>query len=550
MISDMNQQAIIAERELLKQRTREIEAVREIFRAVNAVSDLRSILDTVTRTATRALDSDSCSIYLLDASGAQLVLRATTGLYPEAVGNAHLELGQGLTGWSAMHRQAVAVADAWSDTRFHQVPNTREKPFRSLLAVPLRSGDRAIGALNVQTHRLRHWTNGDIEFATLIGDMVAGVLERALLFEQTERRMQELAAVSEVSKAVVAPAYLDETLRLVAEMVLRAISARRCALLLLDETDNAYLPRAASDHKAGIPPEPEWQLDNLPLLNIESLAGPVAIGDVATELSPKLAAWAAKAGLTSLLVVPLVSRERTVGLMNVWNDSPRDFGDQEIDLCTTLANQVALAIENAHLVGNATIVREMNHRVKNNLQNIVMLLQLQLSEHPEVSASEVLQQSIGRIMSIAAVHDALSQEGLRLVDVKDTIQRVVSLTNANMSRPDQQLTIAVEGDAIRLSSRAATAIALCVNELVQNAMEHAFVGRSEGLIQIALRERSGKLTVDVVDNGLGFRAEARDKSLGLRIVETLVHDDLRGTFQMRRVGDSTIATIEAPLSFA
>ncbi|MBK8836510.1 MAG: hypothetical protein IPO29_17275 [Anaerolineae bacterium] len=57
MISDMNQQAIIAERELLKQRTREIEAVREIFRAVNAVSDLRSILDTVTRTATRALDS-------------------------------------------------------------------------------------------------------------------------------------------------------------------------------------------------------------------------------------------------------------------------------------------------------------------------------------------------------------------------------------------------------------------------------------------------------------------------------------------------------------
>ncbi len=550
MISDMNQQAIIAERELLKQRTREIEAVREIFRAVNALSDLRSILDTVTRTATRALDSDSCSIYLLDASGAQLVLRATTGLYPEAVGNAHLEVGQGLTGWSAMHLQAVAVSDAWSDTRFHQVPNTREKPFRSLLAVPLRSGDRAIGALNVQTHRLRHWTNGDIEFATLIGDMVAGVLERAMLFEQTERRMQELAAVSEVSKAVVAPAYLDETLRLVAEMVLRAISARRCALLLLDETDNAYLPRAASDRTPGIPPEPEWQLDNLPLLNIEALAGPVAIGDVATELSPKLAAWAAKAGLTSLLVVPLVSRERIVGLMNVWNDAPRDFGDQEIDLCTTLANQVALAIENAHLVGNATIVREMNHRVKNNLQNIVMLLQLQLSEHPEVSASEVLQQSIGRIMSIAAVHDALSQEGLRLVDVKDTIQRVVSLTNANMSRPDQQLTIAVDGEPIRLSSRAATAVALCVNELVQNAMEHAFVGRSEGEIQISLRERAGKLTVDVRDNGLGFRAEARDKSLGLRIVETLVHDDLRGTFQMRRVGDSTVATIEAPLSFA
>lgn len=550
MISDMNQQAIIAERELLKQRTREIEAVREIFRAVNGVSDLRSILDTVTRTATRALDADSCSIYLLDEPRKRLVLRATTGLFAEAVGSAQLEVGQGLTGWAALHLMPVAVSDAWSDPRFHQVPNTREKPFRSLMAVPLRSGDRAIGGLNVQTFGLRHWSNGDIEFATLIGDMVAGVLERALLFEQTERRMQELSAISEVSKAVVAPAYLDETLRIVAELAVRAVSARRCTLLLLDETDNAFLPRATSDRVAVAHAEPEWQLDNLPLLTIDALAGPVTISDVSIELSPILASWAAEAGLGSLMVVPLVSRERTVGLMNVWNDSRRDFSDQEIDLCATLANQIALAVENAHLVGNTAIVREMNHRVKNNLQNIVMLLQLQLSEHPEVSASEVLQQSIGRIMSIAAVHDVLAQEGLRLVDVKEIIQRVVSLTNANMSRPDQQLTITVEGAAVRLSSRAATALALSVNELVQNAMEHAFIGRIEGKIEVSLRGDGGKLVVEVRDDGRGYIGGPNESSLGLRIVETLVKDDLRGTFEMRRVESGTLALIIAPLSFA
>lgn len=552
MISDMNQHAIIAERELLKQRTREIDAVREIFRAINGVSDLRSILDSVTRTATKALDADSCSIYLLDPGTQRLMLRATTGLFADAVGSASLDLGQGLTGWAAQQLKPVASADAWNDPRFHPVPHTREKPFRSLMAVPLRSGDKAIGALNMQTFRIRHWTAGDLEFATLIGDMVAGVLERAVLYEQTDRRMKELAAVSEVSKAVVAPAYLDETLRLVAQMALGALNATRCSLLLLDETDNAYLLRAAADRGTPPPTEPEWQLDNLPLVNIEALGEPVAINDVAGELAPKLLSWAQQAGLNSLLLVPLVARDRTVGLMNVWNAERRDFLDSEIDLCVTLANQIALAIENAHLIGNAAIVREMNHRVKNNLQNVVMLLQMQLSEHPEVSASEVLQQSIGRIMSIAAVHDALAQEGLRLVDVRDIIQRVVSLTNANMSRPDQQLDIRVEGEAIRLSSRAATALALSVNELVQNAMEHAFVGRSGGRVDILLREATGKLVVEVRDDGTGYAGDRDTRSLGLRIVETLVKDDLRGSFELRSGtdGQGTLAVIEAPLSFA
>ena len=542
-------------RGLLRRRTHELEAISEIFRANNATSDLRSILETIVRTTTKAMGADSTSIYLLDVATQNLILKATTGLYPQSVDHAQLKMGQGLTGWAAQHRETVAVRDAWNDPRFSMIPNTRERPFKSLMAVPLVSQDRVIGAMNVQTHRLHNWTEGELEFASLISDVVAGALERAILYEETEHKMRELSAVAEVSRAVIAPSYLDETLRVVAEMAARAVNSRRCALLLLDEDDNAFVPRAVFDQQPDVTAEPGWPLNNLPLLNIDTLTEPIIVSDARSEMQSPHAHWAERAELTALLCVPLTVHQRTIGLMNVWSTKPVDFSAAQVELCTTLANQIALAIENAHLVGNAAIVREMNHRVKNNLQNIVMLLQLQMSDERKISAKEVLHESINRIMSIAAVHDALAQEGFRLVDVKDVITRVVNLVHANMTRPDQQLEVTITGDSIRLSSRSATAMALCVNELVQNAMEHAFVDRTEGRIVVNLCDCDGNIVVEVRDNGRGNLAGAmhsamQSPSLGLTIVETLVKDDLRGTFQLKHTAKGSVARIEAPISFS
>jgi two-component sensor histidine kinase len=134
-----------------------------------------------------------------------------------------------------------------------------------------------------------------------------------------------------------------------------------------------------------------------------------------------------------------------------------------------------------------------------------------------------------------------------------------------MTRPDLDLAIHVVGDSLRMSSRAATALALCVNELVQNAMEHAFVGRDKGDITISLIDCGGTLEVEVRDNGLGKQAgdpKSADgmngmngmsgmsaPSLGLNIVNMLVLEDLRGTFQLKRTSKGSCATIKAPFSY-
>ncbi|GIV83687.1 MAG: hypothetical protein KatS3mg052_0694 [Candidatus Roseilinea sp.] len=535
----------------LQRKKKELIAIREILLSINASSDLRSILNGIAQTTTRVMGVDSTSIYLLDRSSQRLILKATTGLFPEAVDHGYLRMGEGLTGWAAQHRQLVAVRDAQRDPRFHEVPNTRERSFKSLMAVPLISQDRVVGAMNVQTRRRHTWTAGEIEFVSLIGEAVAGILERAILQEESERKVREMQAVAEVSRAAISPLYLDETLRVVAEMGARAANARHCSVLLLDETVRAFMPRAIYDRKTNVPPEPPWSLDDLPLLNIERLSGPVLVNEACYELQPSHAAWAAQAQLNGLLCVPMQVRDRTIGLLNMWTEAAGEFAEAQVELCITLANQIALAIENAHLIGNAAIVKEMNHRVKNNLQNVVMLLQMQLHDASDkLTPKEVLHESINRIMSIAAVHDALAQEGFRLVDVKDVITRVVGLTQANMTRPDLQLAIHVIGDSLRMSSRAATALALCVNELVQNAMEHAFVSRDQGEITISLIDCGGTLEVEVRDNGLGTAAGGTEApSLGLNIVNMLVREDLRGDFTLQRTAHGTTARIKAPFSY-
>jgi len=198
-------------------------------------------------------------------------------------------------------------------------------------------------------------------------------------------------------------------------------------------------------------------------------------------------------------------------------------------------------------------VREMHHRIKNNLQNVAMLLRLQMSGDRQISAREVLHESINRILSIAAVHEVLSQRGFRSVDLKEVLTRVGRAVAHNMQRPTLEVEVSVEGDEVALPSQVATSLALVVNELIQNALEHAFVGRTRGCVVVSLRRGPAEqLTVEVRDDGVGLRSNAyavSDRSarqLGLEIVETLVCEDLHGEWLLTGNGGTT-ARITVPL---
>ena len=356
----------------------ELAALRDIGRALSSAWDLTTTLQAISATTTDVMRVDCCSIYLLDEARQLLILKASTGLSPTAVNQAKLQLGEGINGYAALSGKPIALRDAAKDDRFKFLPETHEQRFKSLLAVPLISHGQVIGTMNVRNTAYHRWTRPEVELLALIGDLAAGALERAGLNDGLQRQVQELSALARVSQTITAPIYPDEMLRVVVEMAAQIMRAQATALLLFDEEKEELVLRAAYGlsraHAASSPIQVQDSLTGQAVMRGE----PIVVRDLTSDQRYRNRELAEGEGLLSFLAVPLRVRDKIIGAFNCYMGEVHDFDSKEIELFSTLANQTALALENANLAMNSMLVREMHHRVKNNLQMVAMLLRLQL----------------------------------------------------------------------------------------------------------------------------------------------------------------------------
>ncbi len=527
-------------------RPQAVTALREIARALSAAWDLDTTLDLIARKTTEVMDVDSCTIYLLDPDGRQLRLRATTGLARRALGRATLAVGEGMTGYAIELNAPVFATDAQQHPRFKRVDETLEMQFHSLLAIPLRIEERVIGALNVQTLARHEFSDSEIDLLSLIGELAAGALAKAQLYDDQKRQISELHALATLSEVVTSPQYLDEILDVVTEMAAQTMETAVCAIFLLNEAEKQLEMRSARRASQSYRQQPPLPLGQGVTGLVAQTGQAMYIPDLRQEpryLRPELAT---QEGFISLLSVPLSVRDRVIGVLNCYSYERRDFSEKQRALLATLANQTALAIENARLVTNAAVVREMHHRIKNNLQTVAMLMQLQLPNAEALDTRQVLQTNIHRVQSIATVHEVLSEQGFTLVDVADALRRITRMTTEMSGAVERNIVLTVQGEQFLLPSRAATAVTLVVNELVQNALEHAFVGQSWGTITVSLGRGPDDLIILVQDDGVGLPANLI-RNLGLEIVETLVAEDLHGRIRYNRpAGGGTEISIRIP----
>jgi two-component sensor histidine kinase len=199
--------------------------------------------------------------------------------------------------------------------------------------------------------------------------------------------------------------------------------------------------------------------------------------------------------------------------------------------------------DRALLTKDATI-REIHHRVKNNLQTVAALLRLQARRMTEPAAREALEESVRRVSSIAVVHETLAGSREDVVDVDDVLDRVLpmlgDLTSVGPAARTRRL-----GQFGELPAEAATPLVLVVTELLHNAAEHAFPDGSPGSIELVAERNGDDLVVRVRDDGRGL-PEGFDPStsdgLGLQIVRTLVASELGGSLVMGRPADGSTGT--------
>jgi two-component sensor histidine kinase len=188
------------------------------------------------------------------------------------------------------------------------------------------------------------------------------------------------------------------------------------------------------------------------------------------------------------------------------------------------------------LISKDATIREIHHRVKNNLQTVAALLRLQARRTVNAEGREALIESVRRVSSIALVHDALSMSVDEQVNLDEVIDRILPIMN-DVASVDRPIRINRVGALGVLDSDRATALIMVITELVQNAIEHAFDPAAEGGSVTIRAERSARwLDVVVHDDGRGlpegFSLEKSD-SLGLQIVRTLVSAELDGSLGMR-----------------
>jgi two-component system, sensor histidine kinase PdtaS len=203
------------------------------------------------------------------------------------------------------------------------------------------------------------------------------------------------------------------------------------------------------------------------------------------------------------------------------------------------------------LLSKDATIREIHHRVKNNLQTVAALLRLQARRTNNEEGREALMESVRRVASIAQVHEALSMSVDEEVNLDEVIDRILPIMN-DVARVDAPIRINREGALGVLDADRATALVMVITELVQNAIEHAFDSSAkQGCVTIRAERSARWLDVLVHDDGRGlpqgFSLEKSDR-LGLQIVRTLVSAELDGSLGMHDVaGGGTDVVLRVPL---
>ena len=235
-----------------------------------------------------------------------------------------------------------------------------------------------------------------------------------------------------------------------------------------------------------------------------------------------------------------------------------NYTQEQVDLAFTFANHAAIAIENARLFEEvrrgletkSILLQEIHHRVKNNMQTIASLLEMQARRAETPEASSLLKLSAGRIGGMARVHDLLSQDSIGQTTVADVIESMADMMRNDLSASGREIQITVEAQPGTMTSEKASVFALVVNELMWNAVEHGLNGRTHGNIRVSTEVHNEQLSVSITDDGIsipnGFDLD-RDQGLGLTIVRNLVERNLDGTFDI--TASNTLSGAVATVQF-
>lgn len=351
-------------RNTLAIRTQENALLNEVISTVGSTLRLDEVLHHLVDTLVRATSCHIAFIYMYDKEKERLVLAGANEKHKHLVGKINLALGEGIAGWVALHRTSVFLKDeAMDDPRFYYFPELEEEKFQSIMTVPIIAKDRhLIGVITLQAIAPHEFTEEHQRFISTTAALVAGAIENAQLYENTQRKLSILTSLSVLSQTISSGLYLDDLLRSLATLTVQIMEADLCVVLLMDQgregeaqrQQHRLIVRASS---ANLNERTNFSSIDVDRALLDQLRDANEAGFFATG-SHNAASHAVLERLNplkdgqykTLISAPLIAGTEHLGLINCYALHTRRYTAEDHTLLTTIANQAAIAIKNSHLV--------------------------------------------------------------------------------------------------------------------------------------------------------------------------------------------------------
>ena len=313
----------------------------EVADVVNTTLDLDTTLRRVAELVRKVIDYEIFGILLLNEKSQELYFRFSVGHSKETADRVRIKVGEGVTGTAAQRREAVLIGDVNADPMYiSAVPNVRSE-----LAVPLIIKNRVIGVIDIESPQPHHFTEEHKQLLTLIASRMAVGIENARLYTRITRQAKTLLLLNEIARELTSILNLDELLKRVGELLSRLIDFQMFSILLLDPAGETLQHRFSLRFQ-----------ENIHLKN-DNPSGKGIVGAAAEQKQAILVRDVKKdpryietnPETRSELAVPLIYKDNVIGVLDLEHTKRGFFTDDHLRTTTTLAAQIAIAIENARL---------------------------------------------------------------------------------------------------------------------------------------------------------------------------------------------------------
>jgi sigma-B regulation protein RsbU (phosphoserine phosphatase) len=313
----------------------------EVADVVNTTLDLDTTLRRVAELVRKVIDYEIFGILLLNEKTQELRFRFQVGYASEVADRIRIKVGEGVTGIAAQRREAILVDDVANDPRYiSAVPNVRSE-----LAVPLIIKNRLIGVIDIESPQPYHFTEEHKRLLTLIASRMAVGIENARLYTRTTRQARTLVLLNEIARELTSILNVDELLKRIAELLQRLIDYQMFSILLLDAAGEKLQHRFSQRFQENIQLKHEIPLGRGVVGYAAQHKQAVLVPDVSKD--PRYIRGNPETH--SELAVPLVYKDKVIGVLDLEHTRRGFFTDDHKRTVTTLAAQVAIAIENAQL---------------------------------------------------------------------------------------------------------------------------------------------------------------------------------------------------------